>query len=258
MELCAKRAPNFIIVYVDDLGWCDTSVEMIRGRGDTKSHYYQTPNLEAFAKQGMTFSRAYSSAPVCSPARTALQHGTTPARNRQATLHPSRERVGEIAIPEALKNANAAYRSAHFGKWHVPCIDPKSAGYEVSDGPTGNGEGDFEDDMNTFLSEEDPKRLFSLTQKSIEFIQEQAKADTPFFLQLSHYAVHIWHDSLKSTREKYLKLQHPDPEPQDIKSPSLVTESEYKHNWAPNYGAMIEDLDTTFGQLRLVSLFWHN
>jgi arylsulfatase A-like enzyme len=245
----SQSSPNFIVFYIDDLGWMDTSLEMMENRPDTRSHYYDTPNLVKFAKEGLTFSRAYASAPVCSPSRTALQHGTTPAKNRQATLHPSSVRIGEMAIPEALKQANPNYRSAHFGKWHVPCIDPASAGYEVSDGPTGNGEGDFMDDMVTLLPDDDPKRLFSLTRKSEDFIRQQTADNKPFYLQISHYAVHIWHNSLKSTREKYLKKKYHDPLPHDLFPESKVSESDFKHNWVVNYGAMIEDLDTVFGQL---------
>ena len=37
----ATEPPNFVLVYVDDLGWAETSVEMIKGRADTRSDYYQ-------------------------------------------------------------------------------------------------------------------------------------------------------------------------------------------------------------------------
>ena len=245
----AKASPNFIVVYVDDLGWTDTSVEMIRGRSDTRNHYYQTPNLEKFAKEGMTFSDAYASAPVCSPARNAILHGITPAKARQSTLSPSKECIGTITIPEALKKVNPAYMTAHFGKWHIPCIKPKAAGYDVSDGPTGNGEGDYQDGMKKVLPDDDPKRLFSLTEKSKKFMTEQVKNGKPFYLQISHYAVHIWHDSLKKTRNKYLKLKYSRPLKHDFGNPSNISESQYKHNWVVNYAAMIEDLDTSFGDL---------
>ena len=49
--------------------------------------------------------------------------------------------------------------------------------------------------MKTFLPEEDPEAHL-LDEMSKDFISEQVKADRPFYLQLSHYSVHIWHDSL--------------------------------------------------------------
>jgi hypothetical protein len=46
------KSPNFVLVYMDDLGWAETSVEMIEGRDDTRSDFNQTPNLERLASQG--------------------------------------------------------------------------------------------------------------------------------------------------------------------------------------------------------------
>ncbi len=201
LPLLAKpESPNFVVVYMDDLGWADTSVPMIEGREETRSDFYQTPGLERLAREGMVFSDAYSPAPVCTPSRNAMLHGMTPARMLNATLNTERsfqEYRGKVTIPEALKQANTDYITAHFGKWHIPAISPEKAGYDVCENMkgTGNGEGDFLDDMRTFLPEDDPKRIFSLTKMSKDFISEQAEAGRPFFLQLSHYSVHIWHDS---------------------------------------------------------------
>lgn len=71
---------NFVLVYLDDLRWTDTSVEMIKGRADTRSDFYQTPHLERLAREGMVFSAAYSPAPACPPSRNNMLHGMTPAR----------------------------------------------------------------------------------------------------------------------------------------------------------------------------------
>ena len=63
----ASQSPNFLLVYIDDLGWTDTSVEMIKDRPDTKNAFYQTPHLERLAADGIVFSDAYAPAPVCTP-----------------------------------------------------------------------------------------------------------------------------------------------------------------------------------------------
>ena len=247
------KSPNFIVIYVDDLGWTDTAVPMMKGDPKTKSDFYQTPFLQKFAKQGMVFSNAYSPAPVCTPSRNSMLHGMTPANMMNSVLYVDMAKTksrGVITIPQALKKANPNYRAAHFGKWHIPSIPPKKAGYDVTDGPTGNGEGDYQDDMKTHLPESDPKRMIELTDKTINFMSDQIKADKPFFVQLSHYAVHIWHDSFKATREKYRKLPRglkamdsdylPEPE---------VSEDAFKHNRIINYAAMIDDMDVQFGRL---------
>ena len=168
-----RTPPNFLLVYIDDLGWTDTSVEMIQGRKDTRSDFYQTPHLERLAREGMVFSSAYAPAPVCTPSRNSMLHGMTPARMLNSTLHVQtslEEYRGKITLPRALKQADPRYVAAHFGKWHNKTITPSKAGFDISDGPTGNGEGDYMDDMKTHLPENDPKRIVSLTRRSKEFI----------------------------------------------------------------------------------------
>lgn len=253
LTLLAKpESPNFVVVYMDDLGWADTSVPMIEGREETRSDFYQTPGLERLAREGMVFSDAYSPAPVCTPSRNAMLHGMTPARMLNATLNTERsfqEYRGKVTIPQALKQANTDYITAHYGKWHIPAISPKKAGYDVCENMkgTGNGEGDFLDDMRSFLPEDDPKRIFSLTKMSKDFISEQAEAGRPFFLQLSHYSVHIWHDSLRETRDKYRALPRPSKAlDSDYLRDEEISESAYKHNWLINYAAMVDDTDRAF------------
>ncbi|MDD7987355.1 sulfatase [Lentisphaera marina] len=247
------KSPNFIMIYLDDLGWADTAVEMIPGDTGSRSDFYQTPNIVRLAEGGMVFSSAYAPSPVCTPSRNSVQHGMTPARMLNAVLHSeaaSKEYRGVITIPQALKKANPNYISAHFGKWHIPSLSPRKAGYEITDGPTGNGEGDYMDDFKTHLPEDDPKRMVSLTDKTIKFIEDQNKVGKPFFVQLSHYAVHIWHDSFAETREKYKKIARSNrAEAHDYFPDSEITESMYKHNWIVNYAAMVDDMDAQFGRV---------
>ena len=145
----ATEPPNFVLVYVDDLGWAETSVQMIKGRADTRSYYYQTPHIERMAREGMVLSACYSPSTLCAPSRNSLLHGMTPSRLRYTVLssvEAKKQYMGKITIPQALKKANANYRTAHFGKWHNDSIKPLQAGYDVTDGPNGNGPGDFADD----------------------------------------------------------------------------------------------------------------
>ena len=48
----------------------------------------------------------------------------------------------------------------------------------------------------------DPKLMFSITEKAIRFMEKQARAGTPFYLQISHYAMHAGRESLHETRDK--------------------------------------------------------
>ena len=252
-SLDAKKPPNFVLVYMDDLGWAETSVEMIKGRADTRSDFNQTPNLERLASQGMVLSACYSPSALCAPSRNSLLHGMTPSRLRYTVLSAVEARkqyLGQITIPQALNNANPEYQTAHFGKWHNESIKPSEAGYDITDGPNGNGPGDFDEDGKTHLPDDDPKRIFSLTDKSIIFMKEQVAAEKPFYLQLSHYANHIWHDSLKETREKYKKLPKGKKyEKKDGMPDEEIPIAMYNHGWIINYAAMLDDVDRAFGTL---------
>jgi len=247
------KSPNFVLVYMDDLGWAETSVEMIKGREDTRSDFNRTPNVERLAREGMVLSACYSPSALCAPSRNSLLHGMTPSRLRYTVLsavEAKKQYLGQITIPQALKKANPNYMTAHFGKWHNESIKPTEAGYDVTDGPNGNGPGDFDDDGKTHLPDDDPKRIFSLTDKSIKFIKEQVADENPFYLQLSHYANHIWHDSLKKTREKYKKLPKGKKyEKKDGMPDEEIPLAMYNHGWIINYAAMLDDVDRAFGTL---------
>ena len=104
--LTAVEKPNFVLIYVDDLGWTDSSVEMVQGDENTRSDFYQTPFLAKLAQEGMVFSNAYAPAPVCTPSRNSMLHGMTPAKMLNSVLFADesiKNYRGEITIPQALK-----------------------------------------------------------------------------------------------------------------------------------------------------------
>ena len=116
-----------------------------------------------------------------------------------------------FGIPKAL--APMGYVSAHVGKWHMRS-DPGEHGYAVHDGDTDNNPGntikrDLQkgDPKPTRLTEElmtDPKLMFSITGKAIGFMEEQVQAGKPFYVQISHYAMHAGSECKVATREKYV------------------------------------------------------
>jgi hypothetical protein len=84
----AAGPPNFVLVYVDDLGWAETSVEMINGREDTRSDYFQTPHIARIAKDGMVLSSCYSPSTLCAPftQQPAAWNDTQPASLHRAVF----------------------------------------------------------------------------------------------------------------------------------------------------------------------------
>ena len=137
----AKQS-NIILILTDDQGWNNTEVMMMPSRADTRSDFYLTPSFKRLADAGMTFSQAYAPHPVCSPSRHAIQFGMSPAKlkktNNRAVNYP--EPFPVQAIPQVLKSIDSAYRTAHFGKWHMH-RHPAELGYDISDGRTGNHTG---------------------------------------------------------------------------------------------------------------------
>jgi arylsulfatase A-like enzyme len=231
------KAPNFILILTDDQGWNGTSVQMMDEEIYSKSDYHHTPNLEKFAKRGMRFSSAYASAPVCSPSRYSIQFGQTPARLKMIRVGMNTNHIQHetsYTIPKLLKNINSNYKTAHFGKWGID-VDPSILGYDESDGITGNKDGgfDFKSNKNQWKNNirEDPKKIFSTTKKAINFIERKAKSKEPFFLQISHYAVHSDIMLRKETLEKYKNK----------------VKGKYQNH--EGFAAMTEDLDTGVGLL---------
>ena len=197
-------SPNFILVLADDQGWNGTSVKMMYNESGSKSDYFETPNLELLSQRGMRFSDAYSSAPVCAPSRYSIQFGKTPARISLIRVGMNTDHIdheGFVSIPKALKKINKQYRTAHFGKWGMGS-NPSILGYDESDGPTKNKDGNFVNDKSQWehVLKNDPKNIFSLTNKAVEFISSSKKEKRPFFLQISHYAVH---SNIESKEKSY-------------------------------------------------------
>ena len=201
-------SPNFILLLADDQGWNGTSVKMMHNEPGSKSDYFETPNLELLSESGIRFSDAYASAPVCAPSRYSIQFGKTPARLSLIRVGMNTEHIdheGFISIPKALKKINSKYRTAHFGKWGMGS-NPSVLGYDVSDGPTKNKDGNFDNNKSQWenVFKKDPKNIFSLTEKAIEFIVSCKAEKKPFYLQISHYAVH---SNIESKEKSYSRLK---------------------------------------------------
>ena len=77
---CVFQKPNIIIFIVDDLGWQDTSISF-HSEVTPLNERYHTPSLERLAKQATKYTNAYAAAPVCTPTRTSLMTGQSPARS---------------------------------------------------------------------------------------------------------------------------------------------------------------------------------
>ena len=87
---------DILLILVDDLGWTDLTCY--------GSAFYETPNLDALARQGLLFTDAYASCPVCSPTRASIMSGKYPAR---VGVTPPERRAEEQS--DAIANWNVEW-----------------------------------------------------------------------------------------------------------------------------------------------------
>ncbi len=256
------KKPNFVFILVDDLGWIDT--------GCYGSRFYETPNIDRLAAEGMRFTNAYAACAVCSPTRAAVMTGRYPARlgitdwirarfqggkipadkknpteyigdkNRKLLCPPNAlwMELDEITIAEALKSAG--YTSCHIGKWHLGADDwyPEKQGFDFNIGGC-----DFGQPPNYFdpyyrknqglIPTLNPRRKGEyLTDREADEAVKFIRRykDKPFFLYMAHYAVHTPIQGKADLVAKY-----------KAKKPT--------NQKNPTYAAMVESVDDAVGKI---------
>lgn len=250
-----KPKPNIIVFLIDDLGWCDL--------GCQGSTFYQTPNIDRLAKEGVRFAEAYSACAVCSPTRAAVLTGKYPARLLLTDWLPSgrwepkaklREGrfirglpVEEVTLAEALREGG--YRTASIGKWHLgsePFSLPEHHGFDVNIGGNAHGApgsyffpypGDWKIPAtgqraiwNVLPDGKEGEYLTDrLTDEAVKFIR--ASKDKPFFLYFPHYGVHSPLQAKKDVVAKYARIP------------------EAQRQGKPEYAAMVESIDDSVGRV---------
>lgn len=192
-----RRPPNIIFILADDLGWAEL--------GCYGNRFNETPNLDRLAAAAVCFTQAYSSAPVCSPYRASLMTGQYPARvgmtnylQPDDTNHLSTDYT---TIAEMLKSAG--YATGIIGKWHltgyassgVPEFPPAVHGFDetiVSETHGIAGGSYFHPyHFNPDIAKRLPDKEFLTDRQNLEAVEFiERHRSHPFFLYLSHYAVH--------------------------------------------------------------------
>lgn len=170
----------------------------------------ETPNIDRLAKEGMVFTAGYASSGNCAPSRACLISGNyTPRHGVYAVGSTERGPKAEmrlIPIPNTggLANDNltiadalkaAGYVTGIFGKWHLDGsggATPDEQGFDTV----------FQAAHSWSKKESDnPKGIYSLTKAACEFMEKNK--DRPFFIYLSHYAIHSGLQARASSLEKF-------------------------------------------------------
>ncbi len=253
---------NFILILVDDLGWTDC--------GCYGSKFYETPNIDRLASEGMRFTNGYAACAVCSPTRAAVMTGRYPARlgvtdwirsrfqagkipqnrknpteyvggkNRKLLCPPNAlwMELEEITIAEALEKAG--YISCHIGKWHLGADDwyPDKQGFDYNIGGCDYGQPPGYFDPYSRKGQGNiptlpPRREgeYLTDREADEAVNFIRKhKDKPFFLYMAHYAVHT---PIQAKSDLIAKYQTRKP-------------TNHKN---PTYAAMVESVDDAAGRI---------
>jgi len=238
--LQAQDSPNIVLIMADDMGWRDLSC--------MGSQYYETPNIDRLASEGLLFTDAYAAAPVCTPTRAALMTGKTPARlgitavfdrdrGKMPLLPPDWPHVlphHEFNLAERLQEKG--YKTAIMGKWHLgptPEFWPEAHGFDVNIAGCNLGR------VPTFFSPYQNPRISDgpegeyLTERigreAAQFIAQNA--DSSFFLYLPFYSPHSPLEAPESTIAQF-----------EGKKPDGGQR-------IPTYAAMVAELDKAVGQV---------
>ncbi len=253
----AAKEPNFILIYADDLGYADTSVQMMDAEPSTRHSFIHTPGLDRLASQGARFSAAYAPTPTCTGSRISIQFGMTSARTQYRNVfdvlsHYQRPDGydDETTMGEMFKESGRNYTTAMFGKGASALGRFEDAGYDVTDelpgdlGGNGNGHGSYWDvKKKTPFPPNNPKRIHSLRRDSVAFVNKHA-GKQPFFMMINHYAPHIPHMATKEAFERNKKrwiAEGRDTEKIDVEKSSVNREIVY--------AAMIEEMDMNVGAI---------
>jgi arylsulfatase A-like enzyme len=225
--------PNIVFILVDDMGCTDV--------GFMGSKYYETPNIDRLAGNGMIFTQAYANAANCAPTRASLltgqytpRHGVYTVANsdrgkaEQRRLIPvvNNETVSldKTTVNEALKTTG--YITASIGKWHIG-ESPVKHGFDIGfDRESLGFKGGHFNNKGEFLADR-------LTDEAVSFISKNNPKVTgkPFLLFLFHHAVHTPVEAKKEIISKYEK-----------KSGSGC------HN-NPVYAAMVQSVDESVAKI---------
>ena len=228
----AAVKPNIVLIVVDDLGYGDLSIQGCKE--------FSTPQMDSIAENGIRFTSAYVSAPVCAPSRAGFMTGRYQDRFGFTENPAPAAKWGlpkdETTLASALKAAG--YRTAIFGKWHLgeePQYRPLARGFDEFYG--------FLSGRHSYWKANDPEwgpivrgdaepakldkyLTFQLADEACAFV-ESAK-DNPFFLYLAFNAPHA---------------------PMEVPPEYLKRTNQIKDPRRAGYAAVVLALDDAVGQV---------
>jgi arylsulfatase A-like enzyme len=246
--------PNIVFLLVDDLGWMDTAAY--------GSQYYETPNIDQLARDGMLFTDAYAAHPLCTPTRASIIAGQHPARLRmlkpsghKATvteepgINKSAKPIRKVVVPrsrtqlpldvvslaEAVKTVG--YHTGFIGKWHLGREPywPREQGFDVQIAGTEQaGPPSYFSPYGVKNLEPGPDGEYitdRLTDETIKYLRQHK--DQRFMLHLWYFGVHWPFGAKEELVERYRDKVDPTGRQQN-----------------PHMAGMIQSIDESVGRVR--------
>lgn len=271
----SPAAANVVMILIDDMGWMDLSCQ-----GST---FYETPNIDRLAAEGMRFTNAYAACPVCSPTRASIMSGKYPARlglthyiGGPDHCRPGGERGKLLSAPyvpflstqeRSLATAfkQHGYATWHLGKWHLGPEEywPDKHGFDVNLGGCHmghpSGKGHYFPPWQIPTLPEKAGDSYLTDRLGDEAARLIADSDGPFFLNMWFYSVHT---PIQAKPEKIRKYEEK-AKALGLDRRQAMMEGdffpcEHKKKWRiqrrvvqsdPVYAAMIESLDENVGKI---------
>jgi arylsulfatase A len=209
----AEAKPNVVIFLADDLGYGDL--------GCFGHPRIKTPNLDAFAKEGVRLTHCYAASAVCSPSRSAILTGRTPHRNGVFTwIQEGSElhlRTSEMTIPKSLKEAG--YATCHVGKWHLngkfndpSQPQPNDHGYDHWMATQNNAAPSHKDPSNFVRNGKPVGKLegFSaplVVNEAVDWLKTKRDKTKPFFLAVWTHEPHLPIETDPEFQKPYADLE---------------------------------------------------
>ncbi len=177
----AQERPNIIFLLIDDQRYDLLSM--------LDHPFIETPNIDKLAKNGVYFDEAFVTTSLCSPSRASIVTGqyahTHNVIDNDTDLNPN-----TATYPKELKKAG--YHTGFVGKWHMGHgTDERKQNFDYW--VSFKGQGRY---INPELNVDGERKVIEghmtdvLTDLAVDYIKEQSNSDQPWFLCLSHKAIH--------------------------------------------------------------------
>ena len=172
------RRPNIVMVLVDDMRWDEMRV--------AGHPFIDTPHMDRVAREGVRFTNAFCTTPLCSPSRASFLTGQY-AHTNGITDNTARPSSTLRTFPAELQRAG--YRTGFFGKWHMGNDDSPRPGFNHWVAMPGQGEA-IDPSLNVDGERVRPKGYTTdlLTDYVERFVEQPS--EQPFLVYLAHKAIH--------------------------------------------------------------------